>query len=84
MANKITRTTWKESKHYITGVFSFSDKSKTKFTIEKNSGVYTQSGNSFNLGSPVISNNAPGADKVRAALFGYIVDCWLIFTDLGT
>ena len=47
MANKITRTTWKESKHYITGVFSFSDKSKTKFTIEKNSGVYTQSGNSI-------------------------------------
>ena len=45
MANKITRTTWKESKHYITGVFSFSDKSKTQFEIEKNSGVYKQWGN---------------------------------------
>lgn len=25
-------------------------------------------------------NSTPGADKIRTALFGYIVDCWLIFT----
>mgnify|MGYP003350809073 CR=1 FL=1 len=35
MENKVIRTTWKETKHYIKGVFTLRDKSKTSFQIEE-------------------------------------------------
>lgn len=45
MQNKVIRTTLKESKHYIKGVFTLRDKSKTQFEIDKHTGCWEQWGN---------------------------------------
>lgn len=43
--NKVIRTTLKETKHLIKGVFTLKDKTKTQFEIDKHTGVWNQWGN---------------------------------------
>ena len=68
MANtKITRTTWKETKHLIKGVFTLSDKTKTQFEIDKHSGVWSQWGNTRD-------NLCLCVPKIEAFVYTFVYD----------
>lgn len=67
MQNKVIRTTWKETKHYIKGVFTLNDKSKTQFQIDKTDGTWEQWGN-------FRENLCVSVPKIEALVYTFVYD----------
>jgi len=67
MENKVIRTTWKETKHYIKGVFTLRDKSKTSFQIDKSDGTWEQWGN-------IRENLCLSVNKIEAMVYTFVYD----------
>ena len=67
MQNKIIRTTLRETKHYIKGVFTLKDKTKTQFEIDKHTAVWSQWGNSTD-------NLCISVPKLEEIIYSFIHD----------
>ena len=67
MTTKVTKTTWRETKKFIKGVFTLNDKTKTNFEIEKSSGAWSQWGNTT-------ENLCISVPKVEAIVHTFIYD----------
>jgi hypothetical protein len=67
MSNRVIKTTWKETKNYINGIFTLNDKTKTKFQIDKKSGAWEQWGNNR-------ENLCISVPKVEALTYTFLYD----------
>ena len=48
----------------------------------KNNSIALSASSSASASASASTNRPPANDKIRAALFGYIVDCWIAFQDV--
>lgn len=67
MQNKVIRTTLRETKHLIKGVFTLRDKTKTQFEIDKRSGYWEQWGN-------IRENLTISVPKVEEIVYTFMYD----------